>query len=382
MGDTFALIMRIVSEWSTTIWRTMARRGVWLVAVAAVMAGAPGLRAQDGGVPVTTTRANVAPVINTVRLSGSVVTPRSAAVSTAVGGLVETIDVDLGTRVERGDVMVRLDRDLAGHEVARAEASVAEAKAELDDAKREVRVGERLAERGNLPQNELDAREAQVAMRRAALERLKAETARERERLRRHVITAPFGGVIARKATEAGEWVSPGTTVAELVATGDLRVDIPVPQTYYPELRDGTPVSLKFDALPDQTFEARQVALVPVSDPTARTFTLRVQPERADLPLTPGMSVRAVLRLETGTRGIVITRDAIIRYPDGRTTVWQVETSDDGPAKVTERQVQLGRSFGGRVHVRSGLNEGARIVVQGNESLREGQRVRVTDGAS
>jgi len=350
--------------------------------MATIMATAPAVPAQDGGVPVTTTRADRAPIINTVRLSGSVVTPRSSAVSTSVGGLVQAVEVDLGTRVERGDVLVRLDRALAQHEVARAEAAVAEARAELDDARREVRVGERLAERGNLPQNELDAREARVDMRRAALERLQAEAANERERLKRHVITAPFAGVIARKVTEAGEWVSPGTNVADLVATTDLRVDIPVPQKYYPGLRDGAPVRLAFDALPDQSFDARQIALVPVSDPTARTFTLRVQPNQTGLPLTPGMSARATVRLDTGTRGIVIPRDAVIRYPDGRTTVWRIEATADGPDTVTERQVQLGRAFDGKVHVQSGLSADARIVVRGNEALREGQPVRVTDGSS
>jgi RND family efflux transporter MFP subunit len=360
----------------------MRRSLIITMALVVALAASPHARAQADGVPVTTTRAGIAPVINTIRLSGSVVAPRSSKVSTAVGGLVEAVAVDLGTRVERGDVLVRLDRDLAEHEVARTEAAVAEAQAELDDAEREVRVGERLAERGNLPQNELDAREARVAMRRAALERLKAEAARERERLRRRIITAPFDGVIARKATEAGEWVSPGTTVAELVATDDLRVDIPVPQKYYPQLRQGAPVNLEFDALPEQTFEARRLALVPVSDPTARTFTLRVQPEDGNLPLTPGMSARATVRLDTGKRGIVIARDAIIRYPDGRTTVWRVETGDGGATTVTERQVQLGRTFDGRVHVRSGLEPGVRVVVRGNESLREGQRVSVTDGAS
>jgi RND family efflux transporter MFP subunit len=349
------------------------------------LAAAPaGVRAQDGGMPVSTARAEIAPVIHAVRLSGTVVAPRSSKISTSVGGLVETVGVDRGDRVAEGDVLVRLDRDLARHELARAKASVDEAEAELADARREVRVGQRLAERGNLPQNELDAREAEVAMNRAALARLRAEAARERERLARRTITAPFAGVVAQKVTESGEWVSPGTTVVELVATDGLWVDIPVPQKYYPELRDGAPVTLHFDALPDQRFDAKRVALVPVSDPTARTFVLRVRPVREGLPLTPGMSARAELRLATGTKGVVIPRDAVIRYPDGRTTVWRVQTTDDGDgaATVTERQVQLGRAFDGRVHVRSGLAEGARIVVRGNESLREGQRVRLTGGAS
>ena len=336
---------------------------------------------QPSGVPVSVTQAEVRPVIDRVRLSGTVVAPRSARLSVSIGGMVETVRVDLGDAVASGDVLVRLDRRLARHEVARAEAAVDEAQAELSDARRRVRVGKRLADRGNLPQNELDSRKAQVRMTAAKVERLKAEAARARTRLARRTITAPFDGVVAEKVTEAGEWVSPGTTVIELVATDILHVDLPVPQKYYPLLKPGTPVTLRFDTLPDREVSAERVALVPVSDPTARTFTLRVAPEGEDLPLTPGMSARALLRLDTGERGVVIRRDAVIRYPDGRTTVW-VAPGEDESVQVVERQIQLGRAFDGRVEVREGLEPGTRIVVRGNESLRPEQRVRITEEAS
>lgn len=357
-------------------------KGVCAVAAAAAFAGAAqGAAAQEGGVPVTAAAAEVRAIVNVVRLSGTVVAPRAARVSTAVGGLVAEVAVDLGDRVEAGATLVELDAALARHEVRRAAAAVDEAEAELADARRRLGVAERLVQRGNMPQNEVDARAAQVDIAAAAVQRLKAEAARERERLDRHTVTAPFAGVVARKASEAGEWVSPGTTVVELVATENLRVDIPVPQKHYPELRAGTPVELRFDALPGRRYEARRIALVPVSDPTARTFTLRVQPAADDIPLTPGMSAQAAMHLATGERGVVVPRDAVIRYPDGRTTVWVVEGRGD-EASVAERQVRLGRAFDGRVHVLSGLEAGRRVVVRGNESLRQGQRVRVTDGSS
>lgn len=361
----------------------MFTRGSWRRAavLVVVLAALPAAAAAQGPVPVTASEAEVRPIVNAVRLSGTVVAPQSARVSTSVGGLVERVAVDLGDAVQPGDTLVQLDRALARHEVARAEAAVDEAEAELADARRRQRVAERLVERGNLPQNELDAREAQVRIAAAAVERLRAEAARERERLSRHTVTAPFAGVVAHKTTEAGEWVSPGTTVVELVATGNLRVDIPVPQKYYPQLKGDAPVELYFDALPDETFEARRMVTVPVSDPTARTFTLRVRPAADGIALTPGMSARATIQLATGERGIVIPRDAMIRYPDGRTTVWVLQGSGT-EASVNERQVQLGRAFDGRVHVRSGLKAGERVVVRGNESLRQGQRVHVTDGAS
>ncbi|MDX1710159.1 MAG: efflux RND transporter periplasmic adaptor subunit [Rhodovibrionaceae bacterium] len=340
-----------------------------------------GVVAQSDGPPVTAAIAEIQPITHVAKLSATVISPRAAKVSTAVGGLVESVEVDFGDKVRKGDSLIRLDRALAEQEVRRAEAAVAEAQATLADQERRLTIAERLIKRGNIPQNELDARSAEVRIASAAVERLKAEAARQREVLKRHVITAPFDGVVARKATEAGEWVSPGASVIELVSTETLHVDIPVPQRYFPQLSGDAPVELQFDALPGKTFSAEQVALVPVSDPTARTFTLRVRPKAAGVPLTPGMSARAAIHLATGNDGVVVPRDAVIRHPDGRVSLWVVQ-EDDGKQTVSERRVELGRAFDGRVHIVSGLDAGERIVVRGNESLRQNQRVRVVDGAS
>lgn len=352
-----------------------------LVLLALLVTGLP-VRGQSGGVPVAVAPVEREAIINQVRLSGTVVSPRTARLSATEAGRVEALTVDIGDRVSAGDVLVRLDQELARQAVAQADAAVAEAEADLTDAQREVRVGRRLVERDNLAANELERRQAQADMAAAVLDRRKAEAAAARERLARRRVEAPFDGVVARKVTELGEWLSPGDTVVELVATDALRVDIPVPQTYYPQLDSAVPITLRFDALPDQAFAARRIALVPVSDPTARTFTLRVAPRRDDLPLTPGMSAQAVLKLATGTRGLVVPRDAVLRTPDGRTSVWVLTADDQGRLSVSERQVTLGRAFDGRVHIRRGLDDGDRVVVRGNEALREGQRVQLADPES
>jgi len=358
--------------------------GMWRCAFMVVLMGAVFMSAgtaNSDGVPVIATDAEVGAIINTVRLSGTVVAPRSAHVSTAVGGLVERVSVDLGDGVEAGDVLVELDNAIARHDVAQSEAAIDEAEAELADARRRLRIAERLTPRGNMPESEFDARKTQVRIAAAVVERLKSEAARQRENLSRHTIKAPFAGVVAEKATEAGEWVAPGKMVIDLVAVADLRIDIPVPQKYYPQLQSDIPVELEFDALPGQRFEARRIAMVPVSDPVVRTFTLRVRPVNETIALTPGMSARVTLRLATGERGILIPRDAVIRHPDGRTIVWVIEETED-KTTVAERQVQLGRAFDGRVHVSHGLIAGDRVVSKGNESLRPRQRVRLIDGSS
>ena len=330
--------------------------------------------------PVATAPATSEAIAERVALNGSVVAPRTARLSTDIGGIVSRLAVDLGDRVDQGDVLVVLDRDLEAIALESAKAETQAAEAELSDARRRLRVAQPLAARNAIAKNEIDAREAAVAIAEADLARLKAAERRIAERLDRHNIKAPFAGVISERLTEAGEWVSPGTAVMELVDTDRLVVDVPVPQRYFPDLKEAPGITLSFEALRDVSVPAEIEALVPVSDPTARTFTVRLIPRRQGLPLTPGMSARAEMRLAQGREGIVVPRDALIRYPDGRTTVW-VSVEEDGRTMVEERQVTLGQSFEGKIHIEDGLTTGDEVVTRGNEALSPGQEVRVTERA-
>ena len=80
--------------------------------------------------------------------------------------------------------------------------------------------------------------------------------------------------------------------------------------------------------------------------------------------------------MSTGRQGVVISRDAILRYPDGRVTVWVV-SPDNQPPSVSEKRVVTGHSFDGLITIRDGIDAGDVVVVEGNESLQEGQVVRI-----
>lgn len=310
-------------------------------------------------------------------VSGTVVAKRASRISTDIGGLVKTMPVDIGDRVEANGVLVEFDSALERISLDRAKAATRQAEEESLEAQRRLEIAEELAGQNTLSRDELGNRAAQYRISLASLERLKAEQAQQQERVRRHVLRAPFPGVVALKITEEGEWVSQGMAVLELVDVGQLVVDAPVPQRHFAELDKGTQATLQFEALPSQTVPATIDALVPVNDPTTRTFTLRLVPISSNVTLTPGMSAKVTLDLQTDEKGIVLSRNAILRYPDGRTTVWVVDSSE-GTATVSERQVTLGRAFDGNVHIKSGVSQGDFVVVRGNESLAPGDTVRIT----
>lgn len=316
-------------------------------------------------------------LIEEVPLAGSVVSPRIAKLSTEVSGIVEAMAIEIGDQVMAGDDILRLNSELDGLSLTAAEAATEQAVQELADAKRRLADAKSLAERHTVSVNELESLAAEVRINNAKVERFRAEQQRQAARLRRHRLSAPFAGVVSRKLVEQGEWVQPGQTVVELIATTQLRVDFQVPQTVYAKLDQTESIRIRLDALPGQTFEGRIEAVVPVTDQASRTFLIRVAVSESNPRLAPGMSASALLRLNTGSRGVAVQRDALMRYPDGRVTVWVVN-GEGGQATVSERQVQTGLSFNGKVAINSGLAAGVPVVVQGNEALRNGQAVMVT----
>jgi RND family efflux transporter MFP subunit len=348
------------------------------VAVIAALALAAAGLAQADAVPVAVGLTAEQPIVEQVPVSGTVTSPRVARLSPEVAGHVSEVLVDTGDRVEAGTLLLQLDGTLAGLDGEAAEAATAQAREELADARRRLADAERLAESRGVPATEVEARRSEVRADIAEVNRRVAEQRLAEERLARHALGAPFSGVISRKSTESGEWVTPGDEVLELVADTGLRVDFQVPQAYFPRISAGTPIELGLDALPGRPIATAVTAVIPVSDPSARTFGIRVDLGQAPLPLTPGMSASGLLALNDGDTGVVVSRDALLRHPDGRVTVWVVE--DDGHAvHVTERRVETGPSFDGLVVIRRGLEAGTRVVVEGNEALRQGQAVAIRE---
>ncbi len=315
-------------------------------------------------------------LIKQVPLTGTITSARVAKLSTEVSGQVEAVNVEVGDRVESGAALVELDREIAQLTLEALQASTRQASAELADAKRRFQDVKRLRERKSISENEMRLLEAEVEIDGATLKQKRAEEQRQQARVERHTLRAPFSGVISERQTETGEWIEPARPVLTLVAVDELRIEFRVPQEFYPRINQQSTLSVTLDALPDREFDGAIAAVIPVSDSSSRTFLIHVKVDAGDARLTPGMSVHGKLNLTTGRQGVVISRDAILRYPDGRVTVWVINANSDPPT-VSEKRVSTGHSFDGLITIREGIRANDVIVVRGNESLQEGQQVRI-----
>ena len=225
-----------------------------------------------------------------------------------------------------------------------AQAATAEAEAELAEALRRREEARRLGPQRGIAESEIRAAEAQARIAEAKVVRLRVAERRRHELVARHDVYAPFSGVVTRRLAEEGEWVNTGTPVMELVGNEYLRLDLRVPQEHYPYIDGDTEVRIRLDAMPGRPLEGHISAKVPLSETGSRTFLLRLQLEPGTTGITPGM--------------------------------WTLEDVDGAPV-ATQHTVQVGRSFDGNTELRNGLAPDMRVVVRGNETLREGQPVRV-----
>jgi RND family efflux transporter MFP subunit len=336
--------------------------------------------AEPGAGPrVSVVEARRAPLIEEIPLTGTITSARTAALSPRVSGLVREVRVEEGDAVAAGDVLLSLDPALGELALEAARAATAEARAEHAEARRQHEEARRLTANRSIPETQAKAAEAQVSIAAATVARLGAEERRQAEIVARHTVLAPFDGVVARKIAEVGEWVQTGTPVLELVGVDALRLDLRVPQEHYHRLRSDTEVEVRLDALPERRLEGRIATRVPVSDPDSRTLLVRVVLESADIAMMPGMSARAVFRIRATQDAVSVPRDAIVRHPDGGSSVWIVRRKQS-QTTVSERRVRLGRGAAGSVAILGGIDAGATVVVKGNETLREGQRVQVVEG--
>ncbi|HEX2796895.1 MAG TPA: efflux RND transporter periplasmic adaptor subunit, partial [Immundisolibacter sp.] len=147
--------------------------------------------------------------------------------------------------------------------------------------------------------------------------------------------------------------------------------------------RPGTPVELRFDAVPGEPMMANVSHLIPVGHEAARSFRVRVELPNPQQVYAPGMSVDVTLPTTIADTAPVATVpvDALVRGADGSAVVWAVQGEGDALQAAPVR-VRPGRALGDWVELLgSELPPGTRVVVQGNERLRPGQALRIVGGS-
>jgi len=320
--------------------------------------GVPEATPEPPAPPATTVRTaspTVEDVVDTAVLPAELLPRRRAVLAAEVPGTVEAIHFEAGNRVGSGALLVQVDTRAQQQAVAEAEALDRQARDQHQRA-------EALFEKRSITREQVvDATAARdVAAARLASARLGLDKSR---------IEAPWGGRIAERHVEVGDYVVPGQPVAELVDVDRLKVRAPAPGTDVPYLEVGTRVLIRVDALPDETFSGKVTRLATEVDRASRTLSVEAEIDNPGERLRPGMLARLEIPRQTLAGALTVPLGAVVDL--GGTDVLYVVEGE----RARRREVSLGPVVGSRVVVEAGLGPEDRVIIEGAQQVADGQRV-------
>ncbi len=288
-----------------------------------------------------------------------------------VGGKISARQVDVGTVVKRGQVLMQLDPQDLRLGQAQADASLRAALTTAELARAELKRYQDLRAQNFVSQAVLDEKVAAARSSQAQAEAARAALRNQANQTGYARLLADADGVVTGIDAEVGQVVQAGTPVVRVARTDEKEVVIGVPEDQVDALREVSDVRVRLWADPDASIPGKIREVSPVADAATRTYTVKVAvPAREDIRL--GMTaVVALAKKEGGQAGVRVPLPALYQN-GGATSVWIIE---NGAVRLVP--VKVGGVAGNDVLLESGVRPGQTIVTAGVNLLKNGQKVKI-----
>jgi RND family efflux transporter MFP subunit len=299
-------------------------------------------------------------------------------ISFKVGGTIERLVVDVGNRVERGQLLAELDPEDYRLQVQDGEASLVQAEAEERNASASYERVRGLYENRNASKQDLDAARATHESAAAGVESAKKRLELSRRKLSYCRLTAPLDAAVAEVPVEVNENVNAGQTIVLLTSGANIEVEVAIPGVLIARIREGDPVTVYFDALSGRVLTARVTEVGVAATGTATTFPVRVRLDAADADVRSGMAAEVGFSFASPGESeryyvpsVAVCEDREARY------VFVVEPSGDyGVGVVRRKDVTIGELTDLGLEIRDGLSDGDFVITAGVSKLIDRQKVR------
>jgi RND family efflux transporter MFP subunit len=310
---------------------------------------------------------------------GNLIGLQTVAIAPRTGGRLLSVNVQLGDRVRRGQVLAKVeDREIveqvraaeASQEVAKA--TIRQREADLNVAKLNFDRSKNLYERQLLAKQALDDAEsrhlAAVAQLDLSTAQLSANAARLEElkiNLQHTSVTSPVDGFVASRTVDPGAMVNTNTSIASVVDISRLRLVVNVVERDLRLVNTGDIAAVEVDAYPGEKFSGRIARVAPVLDPATRTAQMEVEIPNNDNRLKPGMYARINLTVEERKHTLVVPKNAVIDFENKR-GVWMPSAEN----RAQFAPIELGIEGTDQIEILKGLKEGDKFVTTGAAAVR------------
>lgn len=318
-----------------------------------------------------------------LELPGSIEALHESAIYARTTGYVERWMTDIGAHVTAGQLMALIQSPEIDQQADQAKAQIGQLKADLVLAKVTRDRWVALAHDSVVTQQEVDQRVAAYDAAEANLTSGEANYQRLVELQRFERVTAPFSGVVTSRSVDNGNLVTAGATMGaagaasakplfSVAGTDTVRVYVNVPQSAMSLVQPGAKADVVVRELPTGMFRGTVVRNARALDAASRTLLTEVQIPNPKRELLPGMYVQVRFSTTTNTPLLVVPANTLVIRMDGP----QVALVRPDHT-VHYQKLELGRDFGDRVEVVAGLDDGAQLIVNPSDDVREGVEVRV-----
>jgi multidrug efflux pump subunit AcrA (membrane-fusion protein) len=354
--------------------------------------------------------------------TGEVASANQVTIQTTTEGVIAYCPWREGDKVEAGQLLIEIDRSVNHNEVRAMEAALGVAVSKLNDlkagarpeeivqvqqsikeleestkfAKSDMERTEFLVQNDAIPGESLEkARIAytrastqlaamqerlrmlqtgptstEIAVQEALVREASAKVEVSRAKLAEARITAPFSGIITKVHVRPGDMAALRNPLIELMETSSLVVRFVLPEKQAKSVTVGSEVKSSFDVYPDREFITRINRIYPQIQNETRTIIVEAEPPK-EVELIAGMFARVSVDLGS-INGILVPVNAIVTTPQGEEVVF---VAADG--KASRRIVKTGKEINKKIHIESGIKTGEKVIISGNENLRDGAEISV-----
>jgi RND family efflux transporter MFP subunit len=304
-------------------------------------------------------------------------------------GYISKREVDIGSHVKAGELLVEITAPELDHQIAQAVGTLAQLQAALQQAQANrdlaqvtwdrssklVQQGWVTQQQGDTDRLTLQAREAAVAVATANVTAQSAQLEVLRQQKIYQRVVAPFDGTITQRNTDVGALVqadaTSGTFLFSLMQSDVIRIQLYVPQDEAFGLSPGNAAVVHVPELPNRAFSGTVTRIADALQPGSRTLLTEIDVPNPDNALSPGVYCTVELKIPRKTPSLIVPSEAIIFNRDGLS----VAVVADGSARI--RPVTVVRDFGTTVEVSAGVKDGDQVILNPPVDLTDGRKVNI-----
>lgn len=304
----------------------------------------------------------------TLWVSGTVISQNDARIAAETDGRITWV-ADVGSRIEKGGAIARIDAGDLKLDLADSEAQLGSLKSQLKFRDSSLQRFQKLAASNNAAATQLDEAQSQLDMTRQEIKRAEVAIAQIKRRIKQTEVLAPFPGIVAERLVQTGEFVGRGEEVARLVDTDHREIRAQAPLSVAGWIREGMQVSVEHDQIESLSPVSY---VIPVGDERSRMFELRIAAN--DPAWIIGSPVRIALPNSEPRELVAIPRDGLVLRGSN---IYVMRVNGDNT--VEKVSIETGIGLGGFVEVIGDVSKGDLIITRGGERLEPGQAVTITD---